>query len=94
MPTALVTGASSGMGKATAKKLLEKGHTVYVAARRVDQMRDLEELGAIVLAMDITKAGDVVAAFDRITSDHAGGRRIDQQRWLRLVRRGGRHPDP
>jgi NAD(P)-dependent dehydrogenase (short-subunit alcohol dehydrogenase family) len=72
MPTALVTGASSGMGKATAKKLLEKGYTVYVAARRVDQMRDLEELGAIVLAMDITKAGDVVAAFDRITSDHAG----------------------
>jgi short-subunit dehydrogenase len=57
MPTALVTGASSGMGKATGKKLLEKGHTVYVAARRVDQMRDLEELGAIVLAMDITKAG-------------------------------------
>ena len=36
-----VTGASSGIGKATALHLLERGHIVYGAARRVDKMQDL-----------------------------------------------------
>ncbi|HEY5155023.1 MAG TPA: oxidoreductase [Acidimicrobiales bacterium] len=72
MRTVLITGASSGMGKETAKKLLGEGYTVYVAARRIEQMRDLEALGATPLAMDITKEGDVVAAIERITADHGG----------------------
>ncbi|MBR9922963.1 MAG: oxidoreductase [Bacteroidetes bacterium] len=55
----LITGASSGMGKETAKKLLKEGHKVYVAARRVEKMKDLEDLGAISLKMDITKTEDV-----------------------------------
>jgi len=42
--TALVTGASSGIGKSTAEQLLAQGATVYAAARRVDQMKDLELL--------------------------------------------------
>jgi short-subunit dehydrogenase len=54
MKTVLVTGASSGMGKATALKLLADGYRVYAAARRVEQMRDLEERGAILLKMDVT----------------------------------------
>ena len=39
---ALVTGASSGIGKATAKQLLSDGLIVYVAARRIEKMKDLE----------------------------------------------------
>ncbi len=39
--TALVTGASSGMGKSIAKRLIKDGYQVYVAARSVDKMADL-----------------------------------------------------
>jgi NAD(P)-dependent dehydrogenase (short-subunit alcohol dehydrogenase family) len=70
--TVLVTGASSGMGKATAERLLADGYIVYAAARRVDQMRGLQDLSATVLAMDITKDGDIVAVVDRITAEHGG----------------------
>jgi NADP-dependent 3-hydroxy acid dehydrogenase YdfG len=53
---ALVTGASSGIGKATAVALHELGHTVYAAARRVDRMRELADLGVRTLAMDVTES--------------------------------------
>ena len=43
---ALVTGASSGMGKVIARRLIRDGLTVIVAARRVEQMADLKALGA------------------------------------------------
>ncbi len=42
----LITGASAGIGKATALLLLEKGYTVYGAARRVEKMNDLLAMGA------------------------------------------------
>ncbi|GAA1583829.1 oxidoreductase [Kribbella sancticallisti] len=66
MTTVLVTGASSGMGKATAVQLLRDGYTVYAAARRVEQMRDLEELGATVVAVDVTREDDLVRLVDGI----------------------------
>lgn len=72
MSTILVTGASSGMGKETAKRLLSEGHTVYVAARRIEQMQDLQDLGGIALKMDITKDADIVAAVQTITARHGG----------------------
>ncbi len=43
---ALVTGASSGMGKEIAKRLIQDGFVVYAAARQVDKMDDLAKLGA------------------------------------------------
>lgn len=72
MSTILVTGASSGMGKETAKRLLRDGHTVYVAARRLEQMQDLQAMGAIALKMDITLDDDIVAAVRTITAGHGG----------------------
>ena len=72
MTTALVTGASSGMGKATAARLLRDGFTVYAVARRIEQMRDLEKLGATVVAADVTQEHDLVGLVERITADQGG----------------------
>jgi len=72
MRTVLITGASSGIGRATAMKLLDEGHTVYGAARRVERMGDLEEAGATALAMDVTEDEEVEAAVDRIGAEEGG----------------------
>ncbi len=71
-PTALVTGASSGMGRSIAKRLLADGYLVYVAARSVDKMVDLENLGALPQRMDISKDEDIVATVAAIT-ERSGG---------------------
>lgn len=68
----LVTGASSGMGKDFAKALLKEGMLVYTAARRLENMDDLKELGAIPLQMDITKEEDIQSVVATITRDHGG----------------------
>ncbi|MEV8214238.1 oxidoreductase [Leifsonia sp. NPDC077715] len=52
--TALVTGASSGIGEATARKLQSLGYTVYGAARRADRLQGLSSVGIRPLAMDVT----------------------------------------
>jgi short-subunit dehydrogenase len=72
MKTVLVTGASSGMGKATAEQLAEEGYKVYAAARSVDKMKDLEEKGVRTLKMDITKEDDVVAVVEQINAESGG----------------------
>ncbi len=50
----LITGASAGIGKETAKLLIAAGHTVYGAARRLENMQDLAALGVKLLAIDVT----------------------------------------
>lgn len=70
--TVLITGASSGIGKETAKRLVAEGYTVYTAARRVEKMDDLKELGCVPLKMDITKEEDIAAAVNRIGDDQGG----------------------
>ncbi len=69
--TILITGASSGIGRAVAKKSLAEGYKVYVAARRVEKMKDLEELGAVALKMDITSENDIDNAVKEI--EHRDG---------------------
>ncbi|SCM66672.1 SDR family NAD(P)-dependent oxidoreductase [Donghicola eburneus] len=66
--TALVTGASSGLGAHFAKVLAAQGAEVTCAARRVDRLEALVAQiggGARAVAMDVTDAESVRAAFDR-----------------------------
>lgn len=66
---ALVTGASSGIGEVTARKLQELGYMVYGAARRVDRMQGLESAGMHTLAMDVTDDASVTAAVEQIIAE-------------------------
>lgn len=70
--TALVTGASSGMGKVIARRLIQDGYQVYAAARGVEKMNDLAQLGARPLRMDISRDEDILAAVDTIVSQTGG----------------------
>ncbi|MDW7693981.1 oxidoreductase [Flammeovirgaceae bacterium SG7u.111] len=65
----LITGASSGIGKDTAIQLIKEGHTVYGAARRVDKMNDLVELGGHALAMDVTDEAQMKAGVEKIVAE-------------------------
>ncbi|MDE1190807.1 MAG: oxidoreductase [Arachidicoccus sp.] len=62
----LITGASSGIGKATAQLLAQNGYTVYGAARRLDKMKDLENLGVKTFVLDITDDTSVTNVVNRI----------------------------
>ncbi len=62
----LITGASSGMGKESAKVLIQQGHTVYTVARRIDQMQDLKSIGGHPIQMDVTVESDIQHVVDTI----------------------------
>ena len=73
-PVVLITGASSGIGHATALALAARGWIVYGAARRVDRMQELEAAGCQVIEMDVTDDASLRAGVDRIIREQ---RRVD-----------------
>jgi NADP-dependent 3-hydroxy acid dehydrogenase YdfG len=95
--SAVVTGASSGIGEATARELAKQGYHVYVGARRVDRLHRLaEEIGGTAVQLDVTSDESVRAfgaAVERVDVlvNNAGGAKglapvaeadLDDWRWM------------
>lgn len=93
----MVTGASSGIGAATARRLAADGFSVVVGARRLDRLQQLAaEIGARALPLDVTDAGSVATFCEavgpcRVLINNAGGAvgldriedaSIDEWRWM------------
>jgi NAD(P)-dependent dehydrogenase (short-subunit alcohol dehydrogenase family) len=66
---ALVTGCSSGIGRATALALLASGRPVYATARRPESLTALAAAGATTLALDVTDESSMRAAVDLVVRD-------------------------
>ena len=83
--TALVTGASAGIGAATARALARAGAHVVLAARRIERLREIaaECEGAEVVTLDVTDADAVERAlgdrtFDIVIANAGLGRGVDK----------------
>jgi len=63
---ALITGCSSGIGRATAEHLAGRGWTVYASARRPESIADLEQAGCRLLALDVTDEDSMAAAVRQV----------------------------
>jgi len=58
----LITGCSTGIGRATAELLAREGQTVYATARRLESIEDLRQSGCRTLALDVTDEASMAAA--------------------------------
>ncbi len=62
----LVTGCSTGIGRATALRLARNGWTAYASARRLESIADLTEAGCRTLALDVTDEASMRAAVEAV----------------------------
>ncbi|MBG0566142.1 SDR family NAD(P)-dependent oxidoreductase [Actinoplanes aureus] len=65
----LVTGCSSGIGQAVAKRMHRGGFTVYATARRPETMAELSHLGIRTLPLDVTDDDSMRSAVSRVERD-------------------------
>ena len=78
MKIALITGAGTGVGKAASLALLKEGVTVYLSGRRVEKLKETEELSLnkrysgkpIVRSLDVSKESQVEEVFEEIYTNH------------------------
>jgi NADP-dependent 3-hydroxy acid dehydrogenase YdfG len=95
--TAVVSGASSGIGAATARVLAASGYRTILGARRLDRLEELAaELGGEALALDVTDPDSVAEFASRISAcdvlvNNAGGalgldplHEADEEQWRRM----------
>jgi NAD(P)-dependent dehydrogenase (short-subunit alcohol dehydrogenase family) len=68
-PVAIVTGASSGIGHATALRLKDAGFTVYAGARRVEKMKDLADADIHIVDLDVTDDASMVSIVERVIAE-------------------------
>ena len=65
----LITGCSSGIGRATALRLARGGWRVYATARRPETLGDLREAGCDTLALDVTDEQSMRSAVERVQAE-------------------------
>ncbi|NOK09751.1 oxidoreductase [Corallococcus exercitus] len=69
---ALVTGAGSGIGLATAKRLAQAGFTVAATGRKLHELEPLREAGCDTLTLDVTDEASLTAAVEAVEQRHGG----------------------
>jgi NAD(P)-dependent dehydrogenase (short-subunit alcohol dehydrogenase family) len=66
----LITGCSSGIGEATARRLAQTGRPVYATARRIESIEHLAQAGCRLLALDVTDEDSMSAAVQEVVRAH------------------------
>lgn len=69
MKTVLVTGASAGIGRATAIYLAQNGYNVYGAARRTEKMEELKRFGIKPISLDLAKDDSIISCIETINKE-------------------------
>jgi len=97
MRTAVITGASSGIGAATARALAGEGYRTILGARRLDRLETLAaEIGGEAIELDVADPDSIAAFASRVEScdvlvNNAGGALgldsvadADEEKWLQM----------
>jgi NADP-dependent 3-hydroxy acid dehydrogenase YdfG len=66
----LITGCSSGIGEATARRLADHGWSVYASARRLESIEQLADAGCKLLQLDVTDERSMRSAVETVEREH------------------------